>query len=540
MKKFFAILLSAIMLCASTAFAAPDMANSYCNPLDLEYVDVRTGSSTYSEEFPNISIDSALKLLEKENWVASDGRSMVRLGGGTKIQENAFRTTADIYVQQIADGTLVMHASGSMQKNGEYGGCWTSKDYINWEYHDMNLCVTAPTFVEIGDKYYLCGNGSEVYVSDYPWGPWTGMGKFKMPDGSEKGFSDVCFFLDDDGRLYLSYSIGSPIMGCELNPANPTEVLTEPVVIWNSDGRNWYERFGSGNQNSVAGYTEGSQIFKYNGIYYLQVATNGTENTSYCMAVKKSTEGPLSGYQYQKNNPVAFNLDNFVPAAGHGNFMVDQDNNLVCFYTQVIGYENTFDRRVGMDICWLDENNDIHVNITDTPQLAPNLIANPAAGGDLGLAQVCTIGNNYWVSSYSAGRHPFYAVDFESTTWWQPEADDEAPVFMAGLGGIYDVYAIQLNWKELGQFTRYNSVQYTLEYLSLETGEWTMLYDASKNEIGRAVEYITFDEGVRTISIRLNILGTSEVPVGVSGFRIFGENMTLAEEHNRFEGYPVY
>lgn len=544
MKKMLAILLAAILLCSCTALAEkPDMANSYCNPLNLAHVDVRAGSTTQPTDFPDLTGDAekANNWLNTEVWTASMGRSMLKLGGGTAVQENAYRTTADIFVYQLKDGTLVMHASDDMLQNGSFGACWTSTDYLNWEYHEMNLCVTAPTFIEIGDKYYLCGNSSDVYVSDYPWGPWESMGKFNMLDGSKRGFSDVNFFMDDDGRLYLSYGIGSPIQGVELDPADPTHVLTEPVILWINDGRNVYERFGSGNANAVGAYTEGSQIFKYNGIYYLQVSTNGTESISYCMCMKKSTEGPLSGYTYQKNNPVTVNFDNFVPAAGHGCFLVDKDNRLICFYTQVIGLESLYDRRVGMDICWVDENNEIHCNITDTPQLVPTLIKNPAAGGDLGLANLHTIGGNAWVSSYKEGHKAFYALDENSTTWWQPAADDENPVYMAACRGIFDVYAVQLNWKELGQFTRDNAVQFTLEYYNIDTNTWDMLYDASENTIGRAVEYITINEGVRTIAVRLNILGTTEnIDLGVTGFRIFGENVTMTAEHHRWDNQPLY
>ncbi len=546
MKKLFALLLTAVMLCSAvSALAGPDMEHSYCNPLNLDFVDVLPGESSFDPEPPVLSTDGSSgsgvgDMLAKETWTEADGRMMIFQGGGQKIQENAFRTTADIFVYQISDGTLVMHASGSMQNEDTYGACWTSTDYVHWDYHQMNRCVTAPTFMELNGKFYMAGNGSDLYVADEPWGPWESLGKFIMPDGTEQGFSDVNFFLDDDGRLYLSYSIGSPIMGCELDANDPTKVLTEPVVIWRNDGRNWWERFGTGMSNSVGAYTEGSQIFKYNGVYYLQVASNGTESISYNMSVKKSTEGPLSGWTYQEHNPVAFNLSNFVPAAGHGCFLVDKDNRLVCFYTQCISYEGTYDRRVGMDLCWLDDNGDIHVNITDKPQIAPNLAEDASRGTDLGLAELCTIGGKYWASSYKEGRTPIYAVDTTAFTWWQPADDDVKPMFHAGLSGIYDVYAIQLNWKEIGQFTRYNAVKYILEYFDLDDGEWKMLYDASENEVGRAVEYLTFD-GVRTSAVRLTIIDTTEnVRVGVSGFRIFGENYTLAEEHNRWEGYPEH
>lgn len=542
MKKIITMLLTAgvILTMAVPAFAAPDMEHSYCNPLNLDFVDVRTGKEKMEKNAPNVSAAGANSLLEKEVWDEADGRAMMAFGEGQSIQENAFRTTADVFVYQISDGTLVMHASNSMNNDAKYGACWTSTDYVNWEYHQMNLGVTAPTFMEQNGKYYLCGNVTDVYVSDYPWGPWEALGKFKMPDGSTKGFTDVNFFQDEDGRLYLSYSIGSPIMACELDPDDPTIVLTEPVVIWRNDGRNWWERMGSGMANSVGAYTEGSQIFKYNGVYYLQVSSNGTESHSYNMSVKKSTEGPLSGWTYQQHNPVAFNMSNFIPGAGHGCFTVDQENNLVCFYTQCISYEDGFERRVGMDVCWLDENGDINVNITENPQLAPNLVTDPAnAGGDLGLNRVCTVGGKYWTSSYAPGRNPVYAIDNNAFTWWEPADEDEEPVFHAGLQGIYDVYAVQLNWKELGKFKRENAVQYKLEYYDLDTDDWAVLADESENGVGRAVDYITIPEGVRTIALRLTILGSTEgKKVGVTGFRIFGENYTMAAEHDRWADYP--
>ena len=86
-------------------------------------------------------------------------------------------------------------------------------------------------------------------------------------------------------------------MGCELDPEDPTKMRTEPVALWYTQPSKRVERFGSGNQNSMCGYTEGSQIIKYNGVYYLQAATNGTENISYCIGIKKSTEGrsPVTG-----------------------------------------------------------------------------------------------------------------------------------------------------------------------------------------------------------------------------------------------------
>lgn len=545
MKKLTGLLavVLAFAMMGSALAEAPDMSLSYCNPLNLPNVDVASNLSEMPESSDGVldatSINERLAL---DTWTVADGRSLVRSTGGfTRFSENNYRTTADIFAYQISDGTVYLHVSNSMQNNDTYGACWSSTDYVNWEYHQMNLGVTAPTFVEIGDKYYLCGNGTPVYISDSPAGPWEELGKFVLPDGTETGFSDVCFFLDDDGRLYLSYSIGSPIMGCELNPENPCEVVTEPVVLWDCDTRNEWERFGSDNQNSLCGYTEGSQIFKYNGVYYLMVATNGTENITYCMGVKKSTEGPLSGYEYQQNNPVTFDVDNFIPAAGHGSFVVDDDGNIVVFYTSVISYENGFDRRVNMDVCYVDENGDIAVKeITDTPQMAPDKVDDPAAGSDLGLACLSTIGAANWASSHAEGHTPFYGTDNHGTTWWQPAADDEKPMLVTAFNGVYDVYAVQTNWKELGpDFTRDNAIQYTLEYFDLEKNDWAMLVDKSDNQTPYAVCYDVVPEGVRTIAVRLTILGSTEdIEVGVLDLRAFGENHTLAAEKGLWNNLP--
>ena len=516
--------------CLTVMAGSSDIEDSYCNPLNLP--NMHGGSDGKKAKFkdkkePELSGAGARKLLEKENWAEDEGRLMQIFGKGEKLNEAGHRGAGDPFVLQISDGTYVMHVSGI---------CWTSTDLIHWEPHELNVSVGAPTFLELNGKYYLCGNSSDVYVSDCPWGPFESLGKFKKLDGSEKGFGDVNFFLDDDGRLYLSFSIGSPIYACELDPNDPTVLLTEPVIIWRNDGRNWWERFGTGLYNSVEAYTEGSQIFKYNGVYYLQVASGGTENLSYNISVKKSTEGPLSGYTYQQNNPVSIALDNFVPGAGHGCFMVDDDNNLVLFYTQVAGVGG---RRVGMDVCWIDENGDINVNITDTPQISPLLVTDPAnAGGDLKLNRFCTIGGNYWVSSYKEGRSPIYAMDDSSLTWWEPAEDDEEPLFHAPLMSIADIYAVQLNWMELGKYSTENAVQYVLEYFDIFTDEWTVIKDASDNTIPGPVDYITIPDGVRTIALRLRLLGTTEgCRVGVTDFRIFGENYTMAAEHNRWADY---
>ena len=75
------------------------------------------------------------------------------------------------------------------------------------------------------------------------------------------------FFLDTDGRLYLMYRSGAPIMGVELDPEDPRKVLTKPVVVWDFDPLQEWQHFGDNKQSFAFGYVEGSQLFKVGNTY---------------------------------------------------------------------------------------------------------------------------------------------------------------------------------------------------------------------------------------------------------------------------------
>ena len=98
-------------------------------------------------------------------------------------------------------------------------------------------------------------------------------------------------------------------------------------------------------------------------------------------------------------------------------------------------------------------------------------------------------------------------------------------MLITGFNGVYDVYAVQTNWKEIGStFTRGNAIQYTLEYFDLDTNDWEILVDKSDNTTPYAVSYDVIPEGVRTIAVRLTILGSTEdIEVGVLDLRAFGD-----------------
>jgi xylan 1,4-beta-xylosidase len=522
--------------------AAIDMSRTYVNPLNLPNIEVRTNTSAMAPTDAGLGNSAQmLPILAKETWVEADGRNLSgrAKAGFRALTENRYRTMADFSPVNY-DGTIYLYCSGNLQTNR---ALYSTTDYLTWQYQEMNLGVTAPTAVRVGRKYYLAGNNTPVYVADAPAGPWTELGRFTRPDGTTFSAGDVQFFLDDDGRLYMSWNIGAPIMGAELDPNQPNQLISEPVVIFDFDPSQEWMHFGDNKQGYNFAWVEGTQIFKVGKVYYFAVAAGGTEHTSYCTGVLKSRKGPLSGYEYQDGNPIGHAIggdypSNVFPNAGHGGFVQDDAGNLVFFYTYVIGYEGAgFERRAGMDVCYVDSTGNIVCNLSNTPQLAPSLEprkrgnrrGHDALADDAGLYNVSTHSQTYWASSYAPGRTPYYATDRVLSTWWQPADTDTSPTLIVGLANPYKVSAIQLHWKELGaSFTARNAVKYTLEYYNITANTWAPLVDKSTNTTALPVDYVTFDE-VLTHAIRLKILGTTEnIKVGVQQLNVFGENYTLA------------
>lgn len=513
-----------------------DMAQTYVNPINLPGMAVRNIVGTMPPTDANVADTSQIpRSLQLESWTAADGRTLAGRStrGFTRISENSARTGADWSALNV-DGTIYLYASGAMQNAPNNNRTvWSTTDYLTWTPHEMNLGLVAPTVVQIGDKFYMAGNNTPVYQADSPTGPWTSMGSFLRPDGRNLSVGDVQFFLDTDGRLYLTYNIGSPIMGAELDPENPRQLISEPVVMWTFDPMQEWQHIGDNKSTFTHGYVEGSQLFKVGDTYYLSVASGGTEFTTYATGVMTS-DSPLSGFTATQQNPIGYGDNHpsaLYPNAGHGSFVVDGSGNLVFFYTYVIGYEEFFERRLGMDICNVIPNGPqegaIDCDLSNTPQLAPG--QEVSGRDDVGLYNVATNSQSYWASSYAPGRTPYYGSDRMLSTWWEPADGDTEPTYIRGFGTIFYISAAQIQWKELGrEFTHDNAVQYTLEYKDIETNTWKPLVDKSTNETAYTADYVTFDR-VLTNAVRLKVLGTTEdVKVGVHELGVFGENYTLA------------
>ncbi len=522
-----------------------DMSLTYTNPINLPSMEVDGNPTTMPPTEEGVANVSArmLQILAKPEWTAADGRTLSGLsksgfvGPGENfsgIGENAFRTAADFSALNV-DGTIYLYASGGLGNEVNSRVVWSTTDYLTWTPHEMNVGLTAPTVVQVGEKFYMAGNWTPFYVADSPTGPWTEIGWPRHLDGRTLSAGDVQFFLDTDDRLYLVYNLGAPIMGVELDPTDPTRVLTEPVVLFDFDPTQEWQHIGENKQGFTHGYVEGGQMFKVGDTYYVQVVAGGSEHTGYSAGVV-SSQSPLGEYSLPEGqvNPIGYGPQSNYPSAlypnaGHGSFLVDDDGNIIFFYTYVIAYETGFERRLGMDTCEVGPTGALSCELSNTPQLAPGHEIDGRR--DVGLYNVSTLTSAYWTSSYAPGRTPYYAADRSLATWWQPAEDDKEPTYISGFGNPYYISAAQIQWKEIGhEFTRDNAVQYTLEYRDIESNSWQPLVDRSDNTTAYTADYVTFDR-VLTHAVRLRITGTTEdVTVGIAEFSVFGENYSLVAE----------
>ncbi|MET0237790.1 MAG: glycoside hydrolase family 43 protein [Kibdelosporangium sp.] len=187
-----------------------------------------------------------------------------------------------------------------------YLDAFSSRDLINWTKHRnvlttasvswANKAVWAPAPVQRNGKYYLyfAANdiqsnselgGIGVAVADKPEGPYTdAIGKpliSQFVNGAQPIDQDV--FIDSDGQAYMYYGGWGHANVVKLNE-NMTSLGRFP------DGSTYKEI-------TPSGYTEGPQMVKRNGKYYLMWSQDywGGPNYSVSYAMSDSPTGPFTG-----------------------------------------------------------------------------------------------------------------------------------------------------------------------------------------------------------------------------------------------------
>lgn len=473
----------------------PENAPVYCNPIVFNYNYSANAGETLGvvsdAPFSAAFIANIIESSPTERYTHLTNAVLFR-GTATYLKENNSRSAADphaIYYNNV----WYVYASGGYQLRSE--------DFVNWEVvpamnaDGTQMTFTAPSVGYRTDEsgkttFYLAWNSSHIYSSETPTGPWTDLGDFTYrgmsfsdnalynkedntygpshaadaADDAESviiaAHNDVDLFVDHDtNRMYLCWGMGSKELSiAELNPDNPSELLSAPVPVITHNPTVTWENFGQHHEDYATGFAEGSMMFKYNGVYYWTFATGGTQYDSYTFGVyTNKTDDLLNADNWVYQNQEVINPDGddamwgAVRGGGHGSIAEGPNGQLWCFYTVNVGYEGDMERRLGADPAYVTEDGVLVVpHLSENPQYAPGVLANPCgeAGNETG-SDILSARQGYAVSSYHEGRHPMYASDESPLTWWQPADDDAQPWYLVSLKGYYNVDSIRVMLKDV-------------------------------------------------------------------------------------------
>ncbi|MEA4890153.1 MAG: family 43 glycosylhydrolase [Clostridiaceae bacterium] len=446
--------------------------------------------------------------------------------------------------RSISDPSVVYY-DGKWILYPSYALAYLTEDFVHWEHIDIGVpdLRYSPAIVCFRGKWYLHGHGmSEVYSADSPLGPFTLCGHLTDTRGRVLKVCDDCYLADGD-HLYLYWFGQKPAgqgvdaefisgtMGAELNPDEPWQLLTEPVWLNEFDPSVPWQRIGEYNENERMGWIEGQWMTKIGSRYYLLYSGSGTRFGSYANGVAISEEGPLTGFIAQKkHDPFTEKRCGLLRGAGHGCIVRGPQNTYWTFYTSIFCYNHPYERRIGMDPVGIDENGELYCPaVTDRPQYAPGVLANPELGNDAGLLPL-TFLQRPKASSAVPGRDALYASDDSILTWWQPEKDDpeKSITFPLGTSTGYRIESLRIIWRDINMETLDGVMpgpfKYVVEYApSAAADEWTMLVDAANNETDLCIDYRQFDP-VKAYAVRLRILGAPQgIEPGLVSLTVFGK-----------------
>jgi len=284
-------------------------------------------------------------------------------------------------------------------------------------------------------------------------------------------------------------------------------------------------------------YIEGAWMDKHCGKYYLQYACPGTQFNTYSDGVYVS-DHPLGPFTLAKNNPYSYKPGGFLPGAGHGSTMQDDQGNWWHTATMRVSVNHDFERRVGLWPAGFDKDGELYCNqrYGDWPLAVSGFRQEPWREP---AWMLLSAGKQAAASSWTEGHEPGKATEENVRSWWQAASASREEWLKIDLGKAFDVHAVQVNFADDaidipcpgpivgGTQARYIEeralkTQWKLEG-SVDGEEWFVIEDKSNAQTDLSHDLIIREEGFRARYLRLSHLA---VPYGqnpcVSGLRVFG------------------
>ena len=367
-------------------------------------------------------------------------------------------------------------------------GVWVSDDLVHWENHrfpaDLPTYDYAPDVRVIGGYVWFCASSREHNcdrwrTKDILHGPYE---KFE----GTFSFWDPNLFLDDDDRVYFYWGCSNmtPIYGVELDPATMLPVGEKKELVFGDPHRIGYERIGEDNSKLPASeevieakyqaflkrnpvpeeqlpaeiktlirgmfsdkpYIEGAWMDKHCGKYYLQYACPGTQYNTYSDGVYVG-DSPLGPFTLAGNNPYSYKPGGFLPGAGHGSTMQDEQGNWWHTATMRISMNHDFERRVGLWPAGFDADGSLYCNqrYGDWPMTLSGFREDSWRDPAFMLLSA---GKTAAASSFAEGHEPAKALEENVQTWWRAASADKNEWLCADLGKVFDVRAVQVNFAD--------------------------------------------------------------------------------------------
>jgi xylan 1,4-beta-xylosidase len=432
--------------------------------------------------------------------------------------------------RSLADPTVIKYG-GKWYLYPSYEMAWVSEDLINWEHVPMKLSGAgrgspfAPTVLEHNGSFYLTANGTGLYRSSDPLGPWEYAGDIKDQNGKKVIWVDPMLFADDDGKIYAYYGSGNEgIWAVELDPLDLTRFRAPARNCFRFEPSHLWERWGEKNEFDDRSWIEGAWVTKNNGRYYLQYSAPGTEWKNYSVGVYTSTS-PLGPFTYDARNPILCDRGGLINGTGHHSVVEGPDGGLWAIYTVLYRNRHKFERRLALDPVGFDRRGNMVFNgPSETPQWAPGVKKDAWLGNDAGSIPL-SIDKDISASTTSPGRDAVYAIDNNVRTWWEAQEGDPKPSLKVDLGREFSIEAARILFSDAHLDSKKGVLpgpfQFKLE-ASSDDVVYRIVWDKTKNTGDRNIEYGEFP-AQRSRYVRLTVTGgPSGLPVGILEFTVFG------------------
>lgn len=438
--------------------------------------------------------------------------------------------------REAADPTVVSY-KGAYYLFASKSGCyWSSPDLLDWKMissQDLPWEDYAPTVVAIQDTLYFMATSTGQNSSSRSRtifktaDPASGRWNVAVP-AFEKVMSDPDLFLDDNGKVYFYYGTSNrtPIYGVELDRKTFT-LKGEPVGCLNSElSTLGWDRPGDYNTSEKRPFIEGAWMNKYQGKYYLQYSTPGTQYKSYADAVYVA-DTPLGPFTVQATNPFSYKPEGFIAGAGHGSTFQDKFGNYWHMASMTISVKHQFERRLGLWPVFFDKDGTMYAytGFGDFPHAVPQKrMAGPEDYPPSGL--LLSYHKPVEVSSALA-QHPKENVTGEDVRqYWSAATGNEGEWALIDLQQAASVRSVQINFAEEGStlLGRFDSIyhQYLLEY-STNKKSWKTLADKRANNTDVPHDYLELAKPVKARYLRLTNYRVPDGKFALSGLRVFGK-----------------